>query len=113
MPLLQIPPPSVAKNNKSAIHKFGFSESVISELLILECISEVFTVFNSETGEKRLTLDLLHVNQYLFKSKFRCKDVSTAREVLNTGDFMFSFDMKSGYNHVEIFSGHRQYLSFS
>ena len=26
---------------------------------------------------------------------------------------MFSFDMKSGYNHVEIFSGHRQYLSFS
>ena len=69
--------------------------------------------FNSETGEKRLTLDLLHVNQYLFKSKFRCKDVSTAREVLNTGDFMFSFDMKSGYNHVEIFSGHRQYLSFS
>ena len=60
-----------------------------------------------------MILDLRHVNQYLFKSKFRCEDVSIAREVLNPGDFMFSFDLKSGYHHVEIFPEHRQYLSFS
>ena len=35
------------------------------------------------------------------------------KEVLDTGDFMFSFALKSGYHHVEIFPGHRQYLSFS
>ena len=35
------------------------------------------------------------------------------RKVLNPGDFMFSFDLKSGYHHVEIFPEHRQYLSFS
>ena len=48
-----------------------------------------------------------------FKSNFRCEDVSTAGELLNAGDFMFSFDLKSGYHHVENFPGHRQYFSFS
>ena len=38
--------------------------------------------------------------------------MSIAREVLDTGDFMFSFALKSGYHHVEIFPGHR-HLSFS
>ena len=48
-----------------------------------------------------------------FKSNFRCEDVSTAGELLNAGDFIFSFDLKSGYHHVENFPGHRQYFSFS
>ena len=124
MPLLQIPPPFVAKNNKSAVQDSAFVESAISELLSLEFIAEVFTppaVLNplsvsiQKSGKKRLILELRHVNQYryLFKSKFRCKDMSIAREVLDAGDFMFSFALKSGYHHVEIFPGHRQYLSFS
>ena len=66
-----------------------------------------------KSGKKRLILDLRHVNQYLFKSKFRCEDVSIAREVLNPGDIMFSFYLKSGYHQVEILPEHRQYLSFS
>ena len=124
MPLLQIPPPFVAKNNMSAVQDSAFVETAISELLSLEFIAEVFTppaVLNplsvsiQNSGKKRLILDLRHVNQYryLFKSKFRCEDMSIAREVLDTGDFMFSFALKSGYHHVEIFPGHRQYLSFS
>lgn len=60
-----------------------------------------------------MLLDLCHVNQYLFKSKFPCEDVYIAREVLNPVDFMFSFDLQSGYHPVEIFPEHRQYLSFS
>ena len=120
--LLQIPPPFVATNTNSALQESEFVESAISELLSLECITEVFappavinplSVSIQKPGKKRLILDLLHVNQYLFKSKFRFEDVSIAREVLNPGDFMFSFDLKSGYHHVEIFPEHRQYLSFS
>ena len=122
LPLLQIPPSFVATNNNSALQESEFVESAISELLSLECITEVFappavinplSVSIQKSGKKRLILDLRHVNQYLFKSKFRCEDVSIPREVLNPGDFMFSFDLKSGYHHVEIFPGHRQYLSFS
>ena len=122
LPLLQIPPSFVATNNNSALQESEFVESAISELLSLECITEVFappavinplSVSIQKSGKKRLILDLRHVNQYLFKSKFRCKDVSIAREVLNPGDFMFSFNLKSGYHHIEIFPEHRQYLSFS
>ena len=122
LPLLQIPPPFVTTNNNSELRESEFVESAVSELLNLECITEVFappTVINplsvsiQKLGKNRLILDLRHVNQYLFKSKFRCIDVSIAREVLNPGDFMFSFDPKSGYHHVEIFPEHRQYISFS
>ena len=41
LPLLQIPPPFVVKDNKSAIQESAFVESAIGELLSLECISEV------------------------------------------------------------------------
>lgn len=122
LPLLQIPAPFVARNNNSAIQEFDFVENAINELISLDCITEVFTpptiinplsVSIQKSGKKRLILDLRHVNLYLFKFKFRCEDLSVAREVLNPGDFMFSFDLKSGYHHVDIFPDHRQYLSFS
>ena len=122
MPLLQIPPSFVTTNNNSALQESEFAESGISKLLSLECITGVFappevinplSVSIQKSGKKRLILDLRHVNQYLFKSKFRREDVSIAREVLSPGVFMLSFDLKSGYHHVEIFPEHRQYLSFS
>ena len=86
------------------------------------CVSEVFetpaiinplSVSIQKSGKKRLILDLRHVNQFLYKTKFRCEDVSVAKEILNPGDFMFTFDLKSGYHHVEIFPEHRKYLSFA
>ena len=116
LPLLQIPPPFVATNNNSALRESEFVESAISELISLEFITAVInpsSVSIQKSEKKRLILDLRHVNQYLFKSEFRCEDVSIAREVLNPGDFMFSFDLKSGHHSVEIFPEHRQYLSFS
>jgi hypothetical protein len=36
-----------------------------------------------------------------------------AKEVLKPGDFMFSFDLKSGYHHVDIFKDHQKFLAFS
>ena len=68
---------------KSAVQDSAFVESSISGLSSLDCIAEVFTppaVLNplsvsiQKSGKKRLILDLRHVNQYLFKSKFRCED---------------------------------------
>lgn len=38
--------------------------------------------------------------------------MSIGKEILNPEDFMFTFDLKSGYDHVEIFPEHRKYLSF-
>ena len=33
--------------------------------------------------------------------------------MLKKGDYVFSFDIKSGYHHIDIFEEHRKYLSFS
>ena len=122
LPLLQIPPPFTAKINSSALEQPAFVESAINVLIINGCVTEVFeapviinplSVSVQKSGKKRLILDLRHVNQFLYKCRFRCEDLSIAKEVLNPGDFMFTFDLKSGYHHVEIFPEHRKYLSFA
>lgn len=122
LPLLQIPPPFTAKNNSSALEQAAFVESAINDLFINGCVTEVFeapviinllSVSVQKSGKKRLILDLRHVNQFLYKCRFRCEDLSIAKEVLNPGDFMFTFDLKSGYHYVEIFPEHRKYLSFA
>ena len=41
------------------------------------------------------------------------EDFTTFREYLTEGSFMFSFDLKSGYHHIEIFEEHCQFLGFS
>ena len=58
-------------------------------------------------------MDLRNINHHLFKNKFKCEDVSGVQEVLRPGDFMFSFDLRSGYHHIDIFPEHRKFLAFS
>ena len=121
LPLLQIPPPFTARNNSSALEQPAFVESAINDLVINGCVTEVFevpiinplSVSIQKSGKKRLILDLRHVNQFLYQCRFCCEDLSIAKEILNPGDFMFTFDFKSGYHHVEIFPEHRKYQSFA
>ena len=116
LPLLQIPPPFTARNN--SLEQPVFGESAINDLVINGCVTEARIIINplslsiQKSGKKRLILDLRHVNQCLYKCRFRCEDLSIGKEILNPEDFMFTFDLKSGYHHVEIFPEHRKYLSF-
>ena len=41
------------------------------------------------------------------------EDWKTAISYFARGAYMFYFDLKSGYHHVEIFEGHQIYLGFS
>jgi hypothetical protein len=66
-----------------------------------------------EDGKKRLILDLRHVNPHLFKFKFKCEDVDLFTQLVQPSQFLFTFDIKSAYHHVEIFEEHRQFLGFS
>ena len=85
-------------------------EISIDELLSLGCISKVsaepdivnsLSVSISKSSKKRLILDLRHISKCIFKNKFKCEDISIVKEILNPGDLMFSFDLKSSYHHVE------------
>ena len=122
MPLLQIPTPFSTRNSSSAFEHSAFVGSAISDLIRQGCVTEVFekhiiikplSVSIQKFGKERLILDLRHVNQFLFKQKFRCEDLSVAKEVLCPANYMLSFDLKWGYHHVEIFPDQRKYLSFS
>ena len=40
------------------------------------------------------------------------EDIRIAMFMFQKDDYMFSFDLKSGYHHVEIYEPHRRYLGF-
>lgn len=64
-------------------------------------------------GKKRLILDLRHVNTFLRKAHVKYEDWKIALSYFEKGAYMFSFDLKSGYHHVEIYEGHQTYLAFA
>ena len=94
----------------------------INELLLQRCIEEIekrppiinpLSVSIQSSGKKRLILDLRHVNQFAYKQKFKCEDIKTFIQLIDKEYYMFKFDLKSAYHHVEIYAEHRQYLSFA
>ena len=48
-----------------------------------------------------------------FMRVFFYEEWKTAMSYFVRGAYMFSFDLKSGYHHVEIFEGRQTYLGFS
>ena len=121
IPFLTLPPPKVIPNNHSAVTHNHFVSEAISDLLRTKCVEILdhkpdivnpLSVSIQPSGKKRLILDLRHVNLYVFKRKFRCEDVLVALQIFSQGFFLFKFDLKSGYHHVEIFPDHRKYLAF-
>ena len=64
-------------------------------------------------GKKRLILDLRYVNKFLRKVHVKYEDWKTAMSYFSRGAYKFSFHLKSGYHHVQIFEGHQTYFGFS
>jgi len=121
IPFSVLPTGILLPNNKSARDNSSFVSQAISDLLHLGLIVEVFvppTVINplsvsfNSQGSPRLILDLRHVNKCVPKPKFRMEDWKTFLNYVVPDGFMFKFDMKSGYHHVDICNTHQQYLGF-
>ena len=64
--------------------------------------------------KKRLIFDLRYVNMHLFKGKINFDDWKCFENYLlaNKG-YLFKFDLKYGYHHINIFNSHQTYLGFS
>ena len=112
IPFVALPPPKVSSNNTSALKDTDFVSEAISDLLRTKRVEILghqpdivnpLSVSVQPSGKKRLILDLRHVNLYVFKRKFRCEDISVAIQIFSKGYYLFKFDLKSGYHHVEIF----------
>ena len=122
LPFTDSPPSSFSNNNRSALDNNDFVESSISELLKSGCVRELdsppfivnpLSVSIKTPGRNRLILDLRKVNLFLAKYKFRLKDIKNLKEMLKPDDYMFTFDLKSGYHHVDIHEAYQKYLGFS
>ena len=122
LPLITDPPAYKQANQKSALEHKEFVDEAITDLLNNGCIQRVPTaphmcsplsvVCNSE-GKKRLVVNLRYINQFLKIDSFKYEDLRTLLSILNPTDFLFKFDLKSGYHHVEIFEPHWKYLGFA
>ena len=66
-----------------------------------------------KSSKPKLVLDCRHINPHLFRYKFKYEDGNGARELLQKGDFIFSYDLKSAYHHLTFIREHQKYLGFS
>ena len=122
LPLVSQPPPFSQPNHKSATDDLQYVNQTVEELLELRCIKEVdrqpyvcspLSVVINDSGKKRLVINLRYLNRYLWKEHFKYEDLRTVMQLFSPNDYMFSFDLKSGYHHVDIYPDHWQYLGFA
>jgi hypothetical protein len=121
LPLISIPEVEHLRNNKSARDNANFVSEEIQKLTHTGAITEVTqkpTVINALTvaiqasGKKRLVLDLRSVNPLLNVSHYTYEDINTASQYFKKGAYMCTFDLKSGYHHIDIHEAYQQYLGF-
>ena len=60
-----------------------------------------------------MVLDLHYVNQFILEQKFKYEGLSLVPQMFNKGEYFFTFDLKSGYHHVDIHPDFWTYLGFS
>lgn len=122
LPFWDVPPAYYSKNNASALKNIDFVENSITELLESERIKQLsykphvvnpLSVSVQPNGKKRLILDLRYVNHFIKKLRIKYDDWKIASLMFRKNGYMFSFDLKSGYHHVEIFQPHQTFLGFS
>ena len=122
LPLLSLPDPFERANHKSALENKDFVSGALKDLVNNRCVLEVcsvprvcspLSVVTNSSGKKRLVIDLRYLNGYLLKEKFKYEDLRIAMLMFQKGDYMFSFDLKSGYHHVDINEKNWQYLGFA
>ena len=122
LPFVKEPPSGIEGNQSSCwSHKQFVSDAVQA---LMDCGSAVEVqrnevVFVSPLGvvegalKCRLILDLRTVNKCLTAQKFKLDDIRTACKLFQKGDYVVTFDLKSGYHHVDIAEEHWKYLGFS
>ena len=111
------------RNNLSALKNKDFVKEYISELLkcgsiieaenLQEVINPLSVSINS-SGKKRLILDLRYVNSHVYKDKIKFEDWKCFEHQLEGQEgYLFKFDLKNGYHHIDVFESHQKILGFS
>lgn len=120
LPFPEYPSQCFLKINRSALLHPEFVAKAISELLSYGCIVKhdfppfcVNPLTVTEGKKLHLVIDLRHVNNCLVKPRFKYEDLRSLSQVRSEGLWFFTWDLKSGYHHVDICLNHEKYLRFA
>ena len=121
LPLKFIPPSHCQQNHKSTELHSVFVDQAVQSLIANHCVIKVnsqpevcspLSVVGNAQGKLRLVLNLKYLNQFLHVLSFKYEDLRTAALMFEQGEYMFKFDLKSGYHHVNIWPEHYEFLGF-
>ena len=110
------------RNNKSVFVHEKFVDDAISELVESGCAKLVpfkpyivnpLSVALNKSVKPRLILDLSILNKNVRKDKFKFEDWKIAIQYFAKDQFLYKFDLKSGYHHFDICPQQHTYLGFS
>ena len=120
IPFTSIPPPTVEKNNASALRNADFVETELQKLLadgrILRTRVPPHTVNPlsvSEGTKSRLVLDLRNINPYVILKQFKYENLKTLADLFEKNYHFASFDLKNGYHHIRMAPEYQKYLGFA
>ena len=123
LPFVSVPVKYFFRNHKSAVDNRTFVCEAIEQLLLAGSAVEVkrhqvhvcspLGVVPTNNGKLRLILGLRFLNKHLAKNNFKFEDLRVVAEILQPDDWFFTFDLRNGYHHVDIFQEHWKYLAFS
>ena len=100
---------------------FQFVNKAIANLVKNRCavlvddrpyICSPLSVVSNSSGKLRLVLNLRYLNQFLHVLSFKYEDLRTAALMFEVNEYLFKFDLKSGYHHVDIHPDYQKYLGF-
>ena len=122
LPFVTDPPSGFLRNQKSCWKHVQFVDEAVKGLVDcgsamkvneseLNCVSPLGVVEGAR--KLRLILDLRQVNECLAKFRFKLDDIRMAVKLFQKDDFVVTFDLKSGYHHVDMARDHWKYLGFS
>ena len=67
----------------------------------------------AEGKKLRLVLDLRNINDHLLVKSFKYEDLRSLAQLFEEKFWFFTWDLQSGYHHVDIYISHRKFLGFS
>ena len=75
-------------------------------------VSPLGVVPNKGTYKFRLTVNMRYVNRHLGEKKFKMEGMKDLADLAEKGDHAVSFDLTSGYYHVDLHPESRTFVGF-
>ena len=118
------PAPRMQKNSSSALEHAAFVTSAVAEMLTAgaiavlpqgerpEVASPLGVAPKGSEGKFRLVINMKYVNEHLAKKKFKFEGLKDLADLAEKGDHAVSFDLTSGYYHVDLHPRTRTFTGF-